>query len=1113
MASGSTRPMHQTAPGWRERFAAWAGRIVTLAAIWSLIGIPLHGWRWTHWVNNTFDLFNVPAAPSLFTGLLLFVMGSALRRRLRAAMITVLIFQIVVFVFEVLIAAIAVANWNDLHTSLDISRVDAVLTVVSAVIAAVIIGLLWKSRSAFPARLARGSRLRSLIVLIGGLATSVVVTAALTEAFPRNLHGTSERVHWAVRSALGIATDPKRLHGHYGHHWISVLAGLLSALALLAAIGVFLRSARAKQYLGAQDELAVRRLVIEGGERDSLAYFATRRDKSVIFSPDGRAAVTYRVVASVSLASADPIGHVGSWPAAIEAWLTEARGHGWFPAALSASEQGAAAYVSAGLKALSIGDEAILEVEGFTLEGRTMRPVRQAVTRVHRAGYTVRARRHEDLEQAELAELAELAEAWRGDETERGFSMALNRLSDPADARCVMVTAHDCEGKVRGLLSFVPWGARGLSLDLMRRDRGGENGLTEFMVTGLIEACPDLGVRRVSLTFAMFRSVFSGADRVGAGPVLRLTDAVLSVASKFWQLESLYRSNAKYLPSWLPRFLCYDSSLTLTRAAIASGMAEGFLPAVLPQPPRRPDELVTWEDRSDVVFADAVEAQEAQLLRPARPLHAMSEQQQVRREKIGRLAAAGVQAYPVDVPRTCTIGSVRDRFAGLSADKETGERVSVTGRIRSLRDLGGVTFGVLRDEGLTIQAMLTAGDTPASARDLWKRTVDLGDHVSVTGQVVTSRRGELSIMVDDWAMAAKCLRPLPDEHAGFSDPDARVRRRYLDLMVNDDSMNLLLTRSVAVKAVRDGFALRGFTEVETPMLQAVHGGASARPFRTHINAYDMDLYLRIAPELYLKRLCVAGMGKVFELNRNFRNEGADNTHNPEFTSVEAYQAYADYNVMRDLTRDLILDVAQAVHGSPIALRPDGPPVDLSSPWPVVTVHEAVSRACGSSVTPDTSVRSLREICGQHGVPTPTHAGAGELVLELYDELVEKQTVFPTFYTDFPLETSPLTRVHRKDSRLSERWDLVAFGAEIGTAYSELTDPIDQRERLTEQSLKAAAGDLEAMQVDESFLAALEYAMPPTGGLGLGVDRMVMMLTGAGIRATLAFPFVRPQPGG
>jgi len=412
-----------------------------------------------------------------------------------------------------------------------------------------------------------------------------------------------------------------------------------------------------------------------------------------------------------------------------------------------------------------------------------------------------------------------------------------------------------------------------------------------------------------------------------------------------------------------------------------------------------------------------------------------------------------------------------------------------------------------------VQAMLARDRVGAKAAQLFHRTVDLGDYVSVTGEVVTTHTGELAVLAREWVMAAKCLKPLPDLHAGFSDPDARVRQRYLDLIVNADAVTAMTQRTAAVRALREGLVRRGFDEVETPMLQTVHGGANARPFITHINAYDSKLYLRIAPELFLKRLCVGGMRKVFELNRNFRNEGADATHNPEFTSLEAYQAFADYEVMRQLTRELIIETAVAIHGRPVARRfdPAGRPheVDISGEWPVVSVHDAVSKACGVPVTSESSLDEVLAVCRDHGLALPAETTAGEAVSKLYDGLVEGVTEAPTFYTDFPVETSPLTREHRGDPRLAERWDLVAFGAELGTAYSELIDPIDQRQRLTDQSLRAAAGDPEAMAVDEAFLTALEYAMPPTGGLGIGVDRVVMTLTGGTIRSTLAFPFVRP----
>jgi lysyl-tRNA synthetase class 2 len=1098
--------------GWRATFASWCGRVIMLAGFWSVLSLVLRPVRAARRVDDLFGLVNLPVGPSIFSVVLLFIIGGAVRRRMRVALWLLLAFQFLAALYLIAVLIQVAARVEDTH---NLSVLQTGELVINAILTIALVILLWLSRRAFSSRLEPGARWRALAVLLVGLAISVTVSLVLTFAFPDRLRHFGRRVAWAVRVAFGVEPDTTEVGwaGQHGHHWIAALAGLISAAALVAAALVFLRSARAKAYLTAQDELAVRGLLIQAGERDSLGYFATRHDKSVIFAGNHGAAVTYRVLANVSLASADPIGPHAAWEPAIDAWLAEARSFGWFPAVLSASEEGAKAYVAAGLKALPIGDEAVIEVDGFTLEGATMQPVRRAVHRVQRAGYTITVRRHADLSEEQLAEIAQRAEDWRGDETERGFSMALGRLGDPADGPCVAVLAHDRDGRLRGMLSMVPWGQRGLSLDLMRRDRDSENGLVEAMVAALVNAARDeLGVRAISLNFAMFRGIFSAAERVGAGPAVRLTSRVLTFASRFWQIESLYRSNARYLPRWTPRYLCYDSSLTLTRVALAAGIAEGFLPALRGPVERSSDGDVEYEGHR-LPFAEAVELQRRTLRRPLIPRRRLSQQQQVRHDKLDRLVEAGVDPYPVSVPRSCDIAAVRERFGQLPPDSHTGEQVSVVGRVRALRDLGGVTFAVLHEGSASIQAMVEASCISPESHALLQASVDLGDHISVSGEVVTSRRGELSVLVSDWRMASKCLRPLPDAHAGFADPDARVRLRHVDLIVNPDAMEMLTKRSVAVRAIRESFAHRDFLEVETPMLQAVHGGANARPFVTHINAYDSTLYLRIAPELFLKRLCVGGMRRVFELNRNFRNEGADATHNPEFTSVEAYQAYSDYLGMRELTRELILEVATAMHGKPIALRPgpDGEPieVDLSLPWRSMTVHEAVSKAVGMPVTADTTVAELSSLCKARDIVRPAEITPGLLVAELYEALVEKQTVEPTFYLDFPAETSPLTRKHRTDPRLSERWDLVAFGAEIGTAYSELIDPVDQRQRLTEQSAKAAAGDPEAMQVDEAFLSALEYAMPPTGGLGIGVDRLVMMLTGASIRQTLAFPFVRP----
>jgi lysyl-tRNA synthetase, class II len=478
-------------------------------------------------------------------------------------------------------------------------------------------------------------------------------------------------------------------------------------------------------------------------------------------------------------------------------------------------------------------------------------------------------------------------------------------------------------------------------------------------------------------------------------------------------------------------------------------------------------------------------------------------------EKRARLIESGIDPYPVTFGRTDTVSELRSRFGELPADTSTGEHVAIAGRVMLSRIGGRLCFATLRDGSGDIQVMVSLAGVGEDNLAAWKRDVDLGDHVGVTGEVITSRSGELSVLADSWTLTAKSLRPLPDKYAGLTDPEARVRQRYLDLLVNPESRRIAEMRSAVVQAVRSALVSRGYIEVETPVLTALHGGANARPFITHYNAYDMQVYLRIALELYLKRLLVGGIEKVFEIGRNFRNEGTDATHNPEFTMLEAYETYGDYNTIGELTQSLAQGAAVAAFGSTVIRRSDGNEYDIGGSWESLTVHEAISRALGEEVTCDTPEARLRVLCEKADVPLQPSWNVGQIVLEMYERLVEKQTVEPTFYRDFPVEVSPLTRQHRTEPRLAERWDLVAFGAELGTGYSELVDPVVQRERLTAQSLLAAGGDAEAMQLDEDFLRALEYGMPPSGGMGMGIDRMLIMLTGASIRETVLFPLVRP----
>lgn len=492
----------------------------------------------------------------------------------------------------------------------------------------------------------------------------------------------------------------------------------------------------------------------------------------------------------------------------------------------------------------------------------------------------------------------------------------------------------------------------------------------------------------------------------------------------------------------------------------------------------------------------------------------LPEQMRVRREKLDRLRAAGIDPYPVGVPRTHSLADIRTGYPDLPPDTATGDRVGVTGRVIFVRNTGKLCFATLReggpDGGIELQAMLSVGRLGADSLAAWKSDVDLGDHVFVVGEVVTSRRGELSVLADRWQLTSKALRPLPVAHKAMSE-ETRVRQRYVDLVVRPEARRMVETRYAVLRSLRESLHRRGFLEVETPMLQVVYGGATARPFITHMNALDLDLYLRIAPELFLKRAVVGGIERVFELNRVFRNEGIDATHSPEFGMLEVYQAYADYDAMALLTRDLIQRAAVDVFGSTTVTHSDGTEVDLGGEWPSVSLYEAVSAVAGEVVTPATSLDRLREIAATQDIPVRPEWSAGKLVEELFEAKMSHTLIAPTFVRDFPEETTPLTRSHRSRPGVTEKWDLYILGVERATAYSELVDPVVQRERLLAQSLAAAKGDPEAMQLDEDFLRALEYGMPPSGGMGMGIDRLLQALTGArGLRETILFPLVRPE---
>ena len=488
-----------------------------------------------------------------------------------------------------------------------------------------------------------------------------------------------------------------------------------------------------------------------------------------------------------------------------------------------------------------------------------------------------------------------------------------------------------------------------------------------------------------------------------------------------------------------------------------------------------------------------------------------SEQEQVRRAKRQRLVGSGEDAYPVAVPRSTTLAEVRAAFedADLDLGAGTGVEVAVTGRVIFLRNTGKLCFVRLREgDGTELQAMLSAADLGAQRLEDFKALVDIGDHLSVEGEVVMSRRGELSVQAKAWRMASKALRPLPNEHAPLSD-EARVRLRYLDMIVRPEARSMVRAKASVLRSLRQTLDDRGFVEVETPVLQLTNGGAAARPFRTRLNTFDQEMLLRIALELDLKRAVVGGVERVYEIGKTFRNEGVDSTHNPEFMMLEAYEAYGDYNSMFVLSRALVIDAARALGRTVIPAR-DGTEIDLERPWRRAALLDLVSEAVDDTVSVRTDEQTLRHHAKAHGVEMRPEWGTPELLVELYEQLVERSLIQPTFVCDYPASAKPLAKDHRTEPGLVEAFDLVINGVELAPGYSELNDPVVQRQRLEDQARLAAAGDPEANEVDEVFLRALEHAMPPAGGMGMGVDRLVMLLMGTSIREAILFPLLRPE---
>ena len=844
---------------------------MNIAALLIVLRLVFSRTTWVAIANNVFSLFIFPVDGFGWAGVVvLLVLSDALSRRKRFAWwVSLVVFGLMWLVaaaFFIIVVTEVFIGWPT-DTLNDVDLAGYLFNVFS--VGWILVALLTHRRD-FAAHTVRANLGRAVVVLAGGLlATGFIgwLLVSLTGGVgrPRN-----RLVHIITRilqgSGAGIAQEPT------SPHWVQGVVSFLLAVVLVAALVVILRSQRNIAMMSLSDELRLRRLLDEN-PADSLGYFALRRDKAVVFSRNGHAAVCYRTEAGVALASGDPVGPVDQWPGAIDAFLEVAHTYGWVPAVVGTSEEGATTWNQAGLRAMRIGDEAIISPATFNLDDPDLKPVRHTVTKLRAMGYTTRVRRHEDINPQELHSLIDLTDKWRQNGDERGFSMALSRLGDPLDGRCVMVEAIYPDdgpraGQTAGILSFTPWGNDGLSLDVMRRDLdGADNGVTELMVAGLMAAGPEIGIRRVSMNFAVFREAIEEGARVGASPVRRLNRWLVLVASKWFQIEQLYRSNVKYKPSWQTRYLNFTDTSDLAQVGLAMGIAEGQLDI--------PNWLYPVEPPPQPIYSISGHPEIAEFLAeeraPILPQRRLPEQVRTRMATRERLIESGVEAYPPDCKPDHRLGDV--------AVELTGQEMTVSGRVDACRDHGGVIFVDLFDWTGACQLVMERDTMGVDSLRDFRHAVSLGDHLVATGTVGASRNGTLSLEMTSWRLAAKSLRPLPSRRSGFNDPEAKVRQRYLDLIVNPSARDQLRARSNAIRAVRETLLSHDYIEVETPILQTIHGGANARPFHTHINAYDLDLYLRIAPELYLKRLMVGGAGRVFEIGRNFRNEGADATHN------------------------------------------------------------------------------------------------------------------------------------------------------------------------------------------------------------------------------------------
>ncbi len=602
----------------------------------------------------------------------------------------------------------------------------------------------------------------------------------------------------------------------------------------------------------------------------------------------------------------------------------------------------------------------------------------------------------------------------------------------------------------------------------------------------LVLASAALGLTRLSFGF-------TDVDATPTGTIKRLPLFV----SRWWQQDSSLRANAQYGPSWVPRYVGYEPGCQ-SRVAIASGLLESAKRPAMRITGTRPK---MTRSALDAILAMPI-PQPRPLLSstPSRPEHV-----QVRVNKVAALAEAGIPAYPSAYLPTHSIAAAREAVSGT--------RVRVIGRLVAWRDLGGLGFAKLRDASGDIQLMVDANRCGIDKAATFGATFDLGDLIEVSGSLGRARKGEISLFAMEWRLVGKSLHPLPDRFRGLSSPEAKVRLRHVELATNPDARDLARARGLVLHSLRTSLAAWDYLEAETPVLQAVPSG-NARAFRTQPDVLGLELQLRTTPELNLKKLCVGGIERVFELGRNFRDEGTTPQHNPEFTALYAYEAHIGYGEMVLRCEELVQEAAIAVHGRALSMRQrnDGVmrPFDISGTWPVRTFYDAVSEAVGQPVTPNSPLTSLRTFCENAGIAYRHSWDEGRVAYALYERLVVARTELPTFYRDFPVSVTPTARSLATDDALTERCDLVAWGAVIGSAHTELTDPAEQRRRLLLEQQRALAGDTNALRVDDGYLEALEFGMLPTAGLRIDVDRVITLITGRTVRETLSFPFVKPK---